>query len=48
MEKRTNLKILLVMSVILTGLSCFVAKGQTIYVDAHTPDNNDGSSWAKA
>jgi predicted outer membrane repeat protein len=48
MEKRTNLEILLLMSVFLTGLSCLVAKGQTIYVDAHTPDNNDGSSWVKA
>ncbi|GAG34801.1 unnamed protein product, partial [marine sediment metagenome] len=48
MKKRANLKMLLVMTVLFVGMVPAVAAGGTIYVDANTPDNNDGSSWAKA
>ncbi|GAG47885.1 unnamed protein product, partial [marine sediment metagenome] len=47
MRFRTNLNTCLVMSVFLLGMAC-TTFGRTIYVDANTPDNNDGSSWAKA
>jgi len=30
------------------SVQCATALGRVIYVDANTPDNNDGSSWAKA
>lgn len=48
MKKRANLKMFLVMSVFMVAMLCSLAAGQTIYVDAYTPDNNDGSSWTKA
>ncbi len=45
---RTSLKTSLLMAVILLGLCPAVSVAATIYVDVNTPDNNDGSSWAKA
>ena len=48
MYQRTNLKNWLVISMFLLGLACTTAFGDIIYVDVNTPDNNDGSSWAKA
>lgn len=44
----TNLKTALAISVFLAAMACATASGGTIYVDAYTPDNNDGSSWARA
>jgi parallel beta-helix repeat protein len=48
MIKKTNLTTWLIISVFLAGFAPALAVGGTIYVDVNTPDNNDGSSWAKA
>jgi hypothetical protein len=48
MRKRANLKVFAIIAVILLWTGCGTAAGEVIYVDANTPDNNDGSSWAKA
>jgi len=47
MNNSTNLKTWLVISIFLLGLVSN-ALGDIIYVDANTPDNNDGSNWGKA
>lgn len=48
MAKRANLKTSLIILVLLPVVHCITASATTIYVDANTPDNNDGSSWTMA
>ena len=48
MGKGANLKVWGLISLFLIVICCGWAVGKTIYVDANTPDSNDGSSWAKA
>ncbi len=48
MNLRTYLYVYLTTVAVLLVFACTPVMGRTIYVDANTPDNNDGSSWAKA
>ncbi len=48
MNLRTNLYVYLAIVAIVLGMVCTPVIGRTIYVDANTPDNNDGSSWSVA
>jgi len=48
MSGKTNLKSLVVISVLLAGILCATASGGVVYVDANAAPGGDGTSWAAA